>query len=116
MRVCVRIKRGLAASALLGAGLFVVAGSAAAEASWPARHIRIIVPFVAGVSSDTVARILSDHLSRALGQPVVVENRAGAAGIIGRSRRAQFSRWVHPTHGGELNHGNQSTHLQEASL
>jgi tripartite-type tricarboxylate transporter receptor subunit TctC len=50
---------------------------------WPARPIRFVVPFAAGVSPDVVARLLSEPLSKALGQPVVVDNRAGAAGIIG---------------------------------
>lgn len=59
------------------------AGGASAQDPWPSKPIRFVVPFAAGVSPDVVARIISDPLSRALGQPVVVDNRAGAAGIIG---------------------------------
>lgn len=54
-----------------------------AQGKWPDRSIKIIVPFAAGVSPDVVTRIVSEPLSRALGQPVVIDNRAGAAGIIG---------------------------------
>lgn len=52
--------------------------------SWPARQpIRIIVPYPAGGAADVTARILAVKLSESLGQSVVVENRAGANGIIG---------------------------------
>lgn len=57
--------------------------AAQAQDNWPSKPIRFVVPFAAGVSPDVVARIISEPLSRALGQPVVVDNRAGAAGIIG---------------------------------
>lgn len=50
---------------------------------WPSRPIRMIVPFAAGSFTDGVARIMSDGLSKSLGQPVVVENRTGANGLIG---------------------------------
>lgn len=61
----------------------------AAAQSWPTKPIRIVVPFAAGVSPDVVSRILSEPLSRALGQPVLVDNRAGAAGIIGAETAAR---------------------------
>lgn len=51
--------------------------------AWPQRPLRIIVPFGAGSGNDIVARLIGDHLGRALGQPVVVDNRAGANGSIG---------------------------------
>jgi tripartite-type tricarboxylate transporter receptor subunit TctC len=50
---------------------------------WPEKPIKLIVPFAAGVSPDVVSRIIAEPLGRALGQPVVIDNRAGAAGIIG---------------------------------
>jgi tripartite-type tricarboxylate transporter receptor subunit TctC len=50
---------------------------------WPNRPIRMIVPFAAGGSTDVAARLVGDHLSRALGQQVYVENRTGANGNIG---------------------------------
>ena len=59
-------------------------GSAAgAAAAWPSKPLRIIVGFPAGTSPDLTARAFSEPLSKALGQPVIVENRVGAGGNIG---------------------------------
>jgi tripartite-type tricarboxylate transporter receptor subunit TctC len=58
------------------------AGLAAAQ-NYPARPITIIVPFAAGGGNDILARLLGQHMGRALGQNFVIENRAGAAGTIG---------------------------------
>src|SRR6185503_15852881 len=52
-------------------------------ADYPERPLRAIVPFSTGASNDTMARLLTPLLSKALGQPVVVENRPGADGRIG---------------------------------
>jgi tripartite-type tricarboxylate transporter receptor subunit TctC len=56
---------------------------------WPDKPIKLIVPFAAGVSPDVVSRIIAEPLGRALGQPVVIDNRAGAAGIIGAEAAAR---------------------------
>lgn len=68
---------------LLAAAALTVACSTSFGQQYPARPIRLIVPVAAGGSSDTVARILGKYLSDKLGQQVVVDNRAGAAGNIG---------------------------------
>jgi tripartite-type tricarboxylate transporter receptor subunit TctC len=62
----------------------VVLFSAASHAqSWPARTIKMVVPFSAGGSTDTVARIIAEKLTPRLGQAVIVENKAGAGGSVG---------------------------------
>lgn len=59
------------------------AASAAAQAGYPDRPIRLIVPFPAGGSTDLVTRAISVGLGQALGQPVVVENKPGAGSLVG---------------------------------
>ena len=68
----------------LALGLLVAAlAPARAQTAWPAKPIRMIVGFAAGGSTDVTARIIAQALSERLGQPVVIENRAGAGGNIG---------------------------------
>ena len=67
---------------LLLLGLFAISSTIFGQ-TWPSKPLRIIVPFSAGGSTDIVARIISEKLTLKLGQPVVVDNRAGAGGSIG---------------------------------
>ncbi len=60
-----------------------------ARAEWPERAIRMIVPFPPGGGTDALARVLAQHLQTTLGQPVAVENRAGASGVIGTEAGAR---------------------------
>lgn len=79
-----RIIRTLFAGALL----LACAGMAHAE-TYPSKPIRLIVPWPAGGGVDTSARMISEPLSKRLGQPIVVENRPGAAGNIGTALAAK---------------------------
>ncbi|QVQ26062.1 Bug family tripartite tricarboxylate transporter substrate binding protein [Achromobacter deleyi] len=63
--------------------LLAAAGTGAAHAQWPERPIKLIVPYVAGSGPDVVLRPIAEALGRELGQPVVVDNRGGAGGIVG---------------------------------
>ncbi len=65
---------------------------AIAQDKWPARPIRLIVPFPPGSSPDLVARMLNGPLGQALGQPVIVENRPGAGGMVGTGQVAKAAR------------------------
>ncbi len=76
-----RLTHALAAMAL--GALAIGAAPAQAQGAFPNRAVRVIVPFPAGGSADVLARIVAEKMSAKWGQPVVVENRAGAGGNIG---------------------------------
>jgi tripartite-type tricarboxylate transporter receptor subunit TctC len=65
------------------AAALVLTGPPARAQSWPSRTITLIIPFAAGGSNDVVGRAIGKKLTEAWGQPVVIENRAGAGGLIG---------------------------------
>jgi tripartite-type tricarboxylate transporter receptor subunit TctC len=77
-----RARRTVLLNAALGA-VFLMALPAAAQSPWPARPVKIVVPFAPGGTTDILARAMAPELSKAFGQPFVVENRGGAGGNIG---------------------------------
>ena len=83
-----RLLRGLCLS-------LAAAPPAAAHADWPDHPIHLVVPFPPGSSPDILARTISEPLSQALGQPIVVDNKPGAGGNIGTRIVAQAAGWLH---------------------
>jgi tripartite-type tricarboxylate transporter receptor subunit TctC len=74
-----------------GAAALPALSRIAAAQTYPSRPITMVVPFAAGGSTDTIGRILAERMRISLGQPVIIENVAGAAGIIGTGRVARAS-------------------------
>jgi len=79
------LRATLAAAAWLG----LVQTGAQAQQNWPTKPVRIIVPFTAGGTSDTLGRIVAEHLSETFKQQFVVENRGGAGGVTGSAQVAR---------------------------
>jgi tripartite-type tricarboxylate transporter receptor subunit TctC len=73
----------------IGAALLALTALGAHAQDWPARPLRLVVPFAPGGVTDTSARVVADRLGARLGQSVVVENRPGASGNIGTQQVAQ---------------------------
>ncbi|MBP0639156.1 tripartite tricarboxylate transporter substrate binding protein [Cupriavidus sp. AcVe19-6a] len=113
------MKQGIAAArrsartlaACVAFGLGALGAPAQAQDKWPSRPITWVVPFAAGGSTDIVARTIGQEVSRALGQPVVVENRPGAAGAVGAGYVARAKADGYTLFGGTI-----STHAINASL
>jgi tripartite-type tricarboxylate transporter receptor subunit TctC len=96
------LKTALAAASLAGLALLPVAH---AQSDYPNKPVKLIVGFAPGGSTDIVARIVAQRLSERLGQPVVVENKAGAGGTIGADAAAKSA-----PDGYTLTLGTTSTH------
>jgi tripartite-type tricarboxylate transporter receptor subunit TctC len=94
--------RSVLAAVAVAAAVFLPAPS---RAAYPDRPITMIVPFAAGGPTDVIARIVGEHMSRTLGQQIVVENVAGAGGTTGITRAAQS-----PPDGYTIAMGHMGTH------
>ncbi len=103
-----RCLAGIVAGAALGAASLP---AAAQDGEFPSRPVRVIVPFGVGGTADLVARVVSEQLSRSLGQPFVVENKPGAGGTIGSDLLAKSNR-----DGYTVGWGSVSTHATSVSL
>lgn len=75
--------RRLVTKALAFAGLVIATGCSLAQSTYPTKPVRMVVPFAAGGPNDVMARVLAQQLTIETGQPYVVENKAGAGGVIG---------------------------------
>ncbi len=89
----------------------IAAGTGTAQAQWPDRPIRLIVPFGAGSSSDIIARLIAAKAGDRLGQQIVVENRVGGSTIIGTDAVAKAA-----PDGYTLGLANTTTHAASAAL
>ncbi|MEN7530613.1 MULTISPECIES: tripartite tricarboxylate transporter substrate binding protein [unclassified Cupriavidus] len=87
------------------------AGLAGAADAYPTKPITLIVPWAAGGSTDILARVLSEHLTKSLGQPVIVDNKPGASGNIGSAMVARAQ-----PDGYTLLVGSMSTHAMNPAL
>ncbi len=81
---------GIAQAAIIIAAM-TDGGNALAQAAWPAKPVKIVVPFAPGGTTDLLARAMATELSKAFPQPVIVENRAGAGGNLGADVVAKSS-------------------------
>src|SRR5258708_32393841 len=96
---------------MIAAAIVLALGAHAAAQDWPARPITLIVPFAAGGGVDVSARIQAQRMGERLGQSIVVENGAAAAGMVGGARVAKAA----PT-GYTAPIGNTGTHAFNQSL
>ncbi len=88
IRAC-EAKRSLRRAAVAALGLVAVFVAPACAQTWPTRPIRLTVPFAAGGANDIVARLIQPDLERALGQPVIIENKPAATGTVGTDQVAK---------------------------
>ena len=103
--------RRLLITACAAAGIALAGMPAAAQTTWPSKPVKIIVPFAPGGTTDILARAVAPELSKAFGQPFVVENRAGAGGNVGADAVAKA-----PADGYTLLMGTVGTHAINKAL
>ena len=96
---------------LVAIAIALMLASGAAAQPYPSRPVTMVVPFAAGGPTDTIARILAEHMRPLLGQPVIVENVSGAGGSIGVGRVARAT-----PDGYTLCVGNLSSHVMNGAV
>src|SRR5499433_83310 len=123
-RMLRQLARGLVNGGLrrktFGCTLYVIAAALAlgvsvsavsAQSDFPRRPITVIVPFAAGGPTDVIARIVSDHMSRTLGQQLVIENVVGAGGTTASTRAMRAA-----PDGYTIEMGHKGTHAASVAL
>ncbi|ABD88809.1 tripartite tricarboxylate transporter substrate-binding protein [Rhodopseudomonas palustris] len=105
------LKRLLAVTRLAFAGILVIVTQCAAADDYPSRPVTVIVPFAAGGPTDVLARIVTVHMARTLGQSMVIENVVGAGGTTATTRAARA-----PNNGYTLIVGHMGTHAAAVPL
>jgi tripartite-type tricarboxylate transporter receptor subunit TctC len=83
MNTLPRNRRTFLKHAAAGAAALTAAPALFAQSGWPNQPIRLIVPYAAGGANDVTLRLVSKHVAERLGQPIVIDNRPGAGGVIG---------------------------------
>ncbi|MFI5444482.1 Bug family tripartite tricarboxylate transporter substrate binding protein [Polaromonas sp. UC242_47] len=96
---------------VLGAGILALGSTAVVAQDYPTRPIKLVVPFGPGTSTDIISRVMAEALAKPLGQSVIVENRAGAGGVIGSDLVAKS-----PADGYTIVMGTVGTHAINATL
>ena len=115
MRMFVSLLKSLPLKSLPSAAATLLALTAVAAAQdYPTKPVRIIVPFPPGAINDTVGRMVGNHLSNRLGKQFVVENRAGAGGVVGAELVANAPKDGHTLLVVSLAHHRQSLALRPA--
>jgi tripartite-type tricarboxylate transporter receptor subunit TctC len=96
---------------VVAAGLLALAATPGSAQEYPTRPITVIVPFAAGGPTDVVARIVGDHMSKTLGQTMVIENMLGAGGTTASTRAARAA-----PDGYTIEMGHMGTHAASVAL
>lgn len=96
---------------ILGASLWATMGRAGAQAAYPDKAVRLVVPYAPGAAADQLARAMAERLGRSLGQTVLVDNRAGAGGTLGADNVAKA-----PADGYAIVLGTDATHVTNVFL
>jgi len=76
-------------AAAAGTALASASGASSAQSTYPNRPVRLVVPFAAGGTTDIVARVVAEKIGGPLGQPLIVENKAGGGGLLGATETAR---------------------------